>query len=332
MLVGQTPSPSDTQPGARRLLTNLMREKRNLLWQVVCLWNKTLHFCQYRRDAEHRLRFMNRVLDASYPTRSSERLRSQQCTRRNPIERTGTVGIYDFDYAGAYRPTEDLLDGFVDCVASANGDVAFLIGQATDVSDPDTFSNSQILHYFRAAVAMGRAIDSRLACVLNEIVNDSRAGKSAVTCFCAQYVSKSKIVQYCNAGHKFSWLIRSNPQEVFRLDQCGLALGVEQTARYREGSFHTKPGDRLLVCTQGVVESWATPEDDAAEAALIRILRDWGNESEVEIANLIVHGALATAGNSQIDRIAIVSSIGGAGAPKENLYRVGTREPQCCHC
>jgi sigma-B regulation protein RsbU (phosphoserine phosphatase) len=267
---------------------------------------------------------MSRLLDASYPTHSSERLRKPQCTKRNPIERTGAVGIYDFDYAGACRPTEDLLDGFVDCVASANGDVAFLIGQATDVSDPDTFSNSLILHCFRAAVAMGRAIDSRLAYVLNEIVSDSRAGKSAVTFFCAQYVSETKIFQYCNAGHKFPLLVRSNPLEVFRLDQGGPALGVEQTARYREGSFHTKRGDRLLVCTQGVVESWATPDDVAAEAALIRILRDWGNESAVDIAKLIVDCAPAIAGNSQIDRIAIVSSIRGAGAPKENRYRVGT--------
>jgi len=265
---------------------------------------------------------MNRVLDASYPTHSFEQLRNRQRARRNPIERRETAGIYDFDYAGACRPTEDLLDGFVDCVASANGDVAFLIGQATDVSDPDTFSNSLILHYFRAAVAMGRAIDSRLASVLNEIVCDSRAPKSAVTCFCAQYVSETKILQYCNAGHKSPLLVQSNPQEVFRLDQGGSALGVEQAARYREGSVHMKRGDRLLVCTKGVVESWATPDDVAAEAALIRILRGWGNESAVEIARLIVDGAPATTGNSQIDRIAMVLSVGGAAQFPIRLHSV----------
>jgi hypothetical protein len=62
-----------------------------------------------------------------------------QRPRRNLIERKGRTGIYDFDYAGACRPTEDLLDGFVECVASARGDVAFLIGQATDASDPLRF-------------------------------------------------------------------------------------------------------------------------------------------------------------------------------------------------
>jgi hypothetical protein len=93
---------------------------------------------------------------------------------------------------------------------------------------------------FRAAIAMGRAIDSRLACILNEIVCDSRAGKGAVTCFCAQYVSKARILRYCNAGHRSPLLVRSNPHEVFRLEKGGPALGLAQAARYREGRLVRK--------------------------------------------------------------------------------------------
>jgi hypothetical protein len=269
---------------------------------------------------------MNRVQDSNYATTSnqagqrriSDNLSEVECAADHDLDVAAAAierkkaGIYGFDYADACRPTEDLLDGFVECVTSASGDAAFVIGEATDAIDPDTFSNTLILHYFRAAVAMGRAIDSRLAGVLNEIVCDARAGKGAVTCFCAQYVSKAKILRYCNAGHKSALLVRSNLREVFRLNKGGLALGAEQTARYREGSVHMRRGDRLLVCTQGVVESWATQDDVAAEAALIRILRGWGNESAVEIANLIVDDAPATAGNSQIDRIAMVASVGRA--------------------
>jgi hypothetical protein len=74
-----------------------------------------------------------------------------------------------------------------------------------------------------------------------------------------------------------------------------------------------KSGDRLAAFTRGVVEAWASEDDLAAEAALVRILHNWRNQGANKIAKLIVDNERKT-GRTQLDRIAVVASLGSPRA------------------
>jgi sigma-B regulation protein RsbU (phosphoserine phosphatase) len=212
------------------------------------------------------------------------------------------------DFAGVSRPAEDLLDGYVGWLTPAPGEMAFIIGERADMCETSLISNSLILHYFRTAVSQGVPAPRRLACELNNLVFNVWDCQSTATCFYAHYTSSTKILRFINAGHQPPLLIRTNPDEIFRLKHGGPSLGLWNTTRFTEGAVQLKTGDRLVAYTSGVVEAWASEDDIVAESALVSVLHNWQSESAAEIANLIVDNE-PESGRAQFDRIAIVASI-----------------------
>jgi sigma-B regulation protein RsbU (phosphoserine phosphatase) len=220
---------------------------------------------------------------------------------------------FGFDFAAASRPVEDLLDGYLEWLVPSAGELAFVLGERTDMSDTALVSNSLILHYFRTAVSQAALTPRRFALELNHLVCNVWECESTATCFYAHYTCSTKVLRFINAGHQPPLLIRRNPDEILPLSQGGPSLGLWNGTRFTEGAVQLKSGDRLAAFTRGVVEAWASEDDLAAEAALVRILHNWRNESANKIAKLMVDYERET-GRTQLDRIAVVASLGSPPA------------------
>ena len=241
--------------------------------------------------------------------KASQYFESRPSLRRDSVECQASLNSFGFDFAGASRPSEDLLDGYLDWMAPSPGAIAFLLGERPSTCEAGLTSNSLIVHYFRTAVAEGAIRRHRLVSELNELVSNVWEHKSVATCFYAHYSSSTQVLRFVNAGHQPPLLIRRDPSEVLRLDRGGPSLGSWSATGFSEGAVRLKPGDRMAAFTRGVAEAWATENDTAAEAALVRILHNWQNESAKRIAKLIVENDLATR-STKLDRIAAVASLG----------------------
>ncbi|HMA76677.1 MAG TPA: PP2C family protein-serine/threonine phosphatase [Candidatus Krumholzibacteriaceae bacterium] len=66
-------------------------------------------------------------------------------------------------------------------------------------------------------------------------------------------LSKNKLL-YSNAGHFFPVIMRADG-EIEELDYSGLILGVQPDFEYRNLKLKFKPGDTLIVSTDGVLEA-----------------------------------------------------------------------------
>jgi phosphoserine phosphatase RsbU/P len=103
---------------------------------------------------------------------------------------------------------------------------------------------------------------------------DGRRFTTAVLC---EYEPVSRRLTYVNAGHNAPILRRANGA-LEKLETGGLPLGIKVDAAYETASLELRPGDALILFTDGVIEAFnASGEEFGNERWLqaVRGLPDW---------------------------------------------------------
>ena len=76
-----------------------------------------------------------------------------------------------------------------------------------------------------------------------------------VTAFCAILDLETGALEYCNAGHEPPYLLRSGEPPIRVSESGGPPLCVMEDFPYESATLQLKPGDMLVVMTDGVVEA-----------------------------------------------------------------------------
>jgi len=92
------------------------------------------------------------------------------------------------------------------------------------------------------------------------------------TLFVARLNTNSGQVDYCSAGHPPALLLRRNGQ-LELLSEGGPVLGAVSSALFDRGSVQLGPGDLLLVCSDGILESFNEAEQEFGAMRLQTELR-----------------------------------------------------------
>lgn len=66
---------------------------------------------------------------------------------------------------------------------------------------------------------------------------------------------KTRTLYYSNAGHNAPLYIRPSSGEILELEKCGPPLGMMDEVEYPGKGIKTRPGDRLLIYSDGLVET-----------------------------------------------------------------------------
>jgi serine phosphatase RsbU (regulator of sigma subunit) len=132
---------------------------------------------------------------------------------------------------------------------------------AVCVADVAGKYGAEVLHVpvVKYALKVASAVERRPSRVLervNELVFDELQPDRFVTMFYGQIDPWRGGVTYVNAGHDSPLLVRCEGA-VETLEAGGLVLGVLRQARYDEGVAQLKPGDALVLYTDGAVDAAA---------------------------------------------------------------------------
>jgi sigma-B regulation protein RsbU (phosphoserine phosphatase) len=92
------------------------------------------------------------------------------------------------------------------------------------------------------------------------------------TMFVARLESRSGILDYCSAGHPPALHLRANGQ-LELLSDGGPVLGAVPSASFDRGGIMMDPGDLLLVCSDGILESFNEAEQEFGAMRLQTELR-----------------------------------------------------------
>ena len=113
---------------------------------------------------------------------------------------------------------------------------------------------------------------------LNDVMCDIMAIDKFATLFYGCIQLKRDRLDYSNAGHFFPVVVGAGG-EVRQLDYSGLVLGVKRDFRYRNLKLKMKPGDMLVITTDGVIEAENRDGELYGEARLHQFLSRMSRKS-----------------------------------------------------
>lgn len=180
-----------------------------------------------------------------------------------------------FDLAAGTIPCREIGGDFYDCLPVGDGLIALAIGDVSGKGIPAALLMASLQATLRAEWTAGGQPSEVIARV-NRRLCGLETPDRFVSFFCGRLDTTRGLFSYVNAGHLRPILVRAGG-EVERLGAGGLLLGILPDAPYAGEEVRLRPGDLLVMFTDGVTERGAPnilfrEEDLAAVAARHRHL------------------------------------------------------------
>lgn len=170
-----------------------------------------------------------------------------------PHEFTSFTERYRIDIDASMLPAREVGGDFYDVFDVGDQGICFVIGDVSGKGVPASLfmmrAQSLIKESVLACDDLGAAFTlvNRRLCEHNEAL-------LFVTAFACVLDTATGHVSYVNAGHNPPSMLREGVRSYLRV-KPGLVLGAMDVVTYREASMDFKPGDELLLYTDGVTEA-----------------------------------------------------------------------------
>ena len=209
-----------------------------------------------------------------------------------------------FDVAGRYDPSFELGGDFYDFIP-LQGSLGVLMGDVVGKGVPASLLMASVRASIRAHVQDTYDIDRVMAKVNASLTADTRDNEFA-TVFYGTLNRRTLRLTYCSAGHEPPLLMRNG--DITTLTVGGMALGIDAGQSYSKGLIDTKPGDTLLMYTDGVTDALNFAGERFGRARLLQALRDTDGGSARETLNHVLWEVRRFVGlNAQSDDITLVA-------------------------
>jgi len=155
-----------------------------------------------------------------------------------------------------------------------------------------------------------------LATSLNEMIFNDTKSEKYLSCFLGLVDTRRGGIHYINAGHVPPILIRANGKAVQDLEEGGTVVGLFPNADYTRGATELKPGDVLMLCTDGILEACNKKEEEFGRERLVECIQ----RNQKKTAQGIVDAVLAdvdtfSAGSKYTDdKVLMIMKVADNGA------------------
>jgi phosphoserine phosphatase RsbU/P len=159
----------------------------------------------------------------------------------------------------------------------------------------------------RAKTVAGTPINVVMQSINHELCQDNPS-QMFVTFFAGIVDLKTGEMEFCNAGHNYPYIL-GDGEDIRQLKvRNGLPLGIFDTADYTSGRFSFKPGEILVLTTDGITDALNVANDFFGEAKLAASLTELANKNSQALTELLI-GELKrfSSGAEQADDITILA-------------------------
>jgi PAS domain S-box-containing protein len=224
-----------------------------------------------RKRIEEEVRQLNRDLEKRVAERTEQLKRAmvkqqQEAQERQRIEQELHVArliqqtllpksvprLPGYDVAAYYQPATEVGGDFYDFLELEDGHLGLLVGDATGHGMPAALLMATTRGMLRAGAQTSDSPSEVLERVNNSLCPDIPPNMF-VTCLTAFLDSTSGQLQYANAGHDLPYLRHADG--VSELRATGMPLGLMPNMSYEQKEITLKPGESVLLYSDGLVEA-----------------------------------------------------------------------------
>ena len=141
---------------------------------------------------------------------------------------------------------------------------------------------------------------------VNRHFYESTAAERFATLFFGAYDDRTRRLRYVNCAQVAPILLRASG-EIERLEATALMLGAFRQWTCREQQIDLRPGDTLVICSDGVTEAGIDRGSDFGEPRLLALLREHRDIPAEELTARVVDTVTAFSGPSRTDDITVVA-------------------------
>lgn len=221
----------------------------------------------------------------------------------------------EFDVYATLVPAREVGGDLYDFFLIGEDRLCFAVGDVSGKGVPAALFMAVTRTLFRAAAATDGTPGEILASINADLVRDNGDSAMFVTFFCGILDIRSGVVEYSSAGHNPPYHLHGEGASLIP-NIGGRALGLLDGSPYTSGRLVLRPGDTLLLYTDGVTEAMTPDEMLYSEAQLERFLSATTRSSPRELVEELVGDVRRHAGTApQSDDITVLA-LTYAGDPK----------------
>jgi len=165
------------------------------------------------------------------------------------------IGLPGLTVAHLYQPAAEVAGDYYDVVAAPDGSWLLCVADVCGHGVPAAMSAAMLKTLLMHAADRDAAPAKILRFINMRFARVSLDGDFA-TMILARWVPEAAKLEYASAGHGNSWFLRGGGGAPRELPSTGLPLGVEGDATWKTGSIRVASGDRLLLATDGIPETF----------------------------------------------------------------------------
>jgi len=159
-----------------------------------------------------------------------------------------------------------------------------------------------MLHSHLRAAALEGMSPAAVAERVNRGVYDAMQPSSFASVFIGQLHLRTGRLTFTNCGHPPPLLLRDGrPDDIMRLTTGTPLVGITTTPHYMQFSMQMRPGDLLVITTDGVQEARNSEGAMLEDEGLIAAVSEMSHASAAEVATGIVHAVRAFSGRALRD-------------------------------
>jgi sigma-B regulation protein RsbU (phosphoserine phosphatase) len=207
------------------------------------------------------------------------------------------------EFSAVCLPSAGISGDYYDVLVLPGGRLVFTIADISGkgVSAAILMANLQAL---LRVLAPSAAEPSAVCRQLNEHLHQVTDAAKFATLFYAEWNSRERCLNYVNAGHNAPLLLGNGRFE--RLEQGGMPLGMFPAAKFDTGRICLKPGETLVLYSDGITEAATETGEEFGESRLEEVVKVNCGKPLAEIQAQVLQAVRKWSGSSPEDDMTLM--------------------------